>query len=103
MHAGQEAVSDSAHTVVNCLVDLVQYPHMMVMEIFSRNICISILSLLCLLVHAIISIGTEEKIIGLLIVAMPFYIVCYSSTMKFTNAIPFPFYPYNTDYIYCRF
>ncbi|MFQ6644347.1 hypothetical protein Gotur_018603, partial [Gossypium turneri] len=25
---GQEAVSDSAHTVVNCLVDLTQYPHM---------------------------------------------------------------------------
>ncbi|KAB2079049.1 hypothetical protein ES319_A06G205300v1 [Gossypium barbadense] len=25
---GQEAVSDSAHTVVNCLVDLTRYPHM---------------------------------------------------------------------------
>ncbi|KAA3478595.1 MMS19 nucleotide excision repair protein-like protein isoform X1 [Gossypium australe] len=25
---GQEAVSDSAHTVINCLVDLTRYPHM---------------------------------------------------------------------------
>ncbi|KAE8655482.1 MMS19 nucleotide excision repair protein, putative isoform 3 [Hibiscus syriacus] len=29
---GQEAVSDSAHTVVNCLIDLIQYPHTMVIR-----------------------------------------------------------------------
>ena len=40
MHAGQEAVSDSAHTIVNCLIDLIQYPHMMVIEIFWRRISI---------------------------------------------------------------
>ncbi|GMI72401.1 homolog of yeast MET18 [Hibiscus trionum] len=29
---GQEAVSDSAHTIVNCLIDLIQYPHMMLVR-----------------------------------------------------------------------
>ncbi|XVE88815.1 hypothetical protein DITRI_Ditri19aG0098700 [Diplodiscus trichospermus] len=29
---GQEAVLDSAHTIVNCLVDLIQYPHMMLVR-----------------------------------------------------------------------
>ncbi|XVF26849.1 hypothetical protein REPUB_Repub14bG0054800 [Reevesia pubescens] len=29
---GQEAVSDSAHTIINCLIDLIQYPHMMLVR-----------------------------------------------------------------------
>ncbi|XP_022723670.1 MMS19 nucleotide excision repair protein homolog isoform X2 [Durio zibethinus] len=29
---GQKAVSDSAHTIVNCLIDLIQYPHMMLVR-----------------------------------------------------------------------
>ncbi|XWS18947.1 hypothetical protein CRYUN_Cryun32bG0088600 [Craigia yunnanensis] len=29
---GQEAASDSAHTIVNCLIDLIQYPHMMLVR-----------------------------------------------------------------------
>ncbi|XWS20223.1 hypothetical protein CRYUN_Cryun31cG0081600 [Craigia yunnanensis] len=29
---GQEAVSDSAHTIVNCLIELIQYPHMMLVR-----------------------------------------------------------------------
>ncbi|KAK8503384.1 hypothetical protein V6N12_034779 [Hibiscus sabdariffa] len=29
---GQEAVSDSAHTIVDCLIDLIQYPHMMLVR-----------------------------------------------------------------------
>ncbi|XWS11994.1 hypothetical protein CRYUN_Cryun37aG0052400 [Craigia yunnanensis] len=29
---GQEAVSDSAHTIINCLIDLIQYPHMVLVR-----------------------------------------------------------------------
>ncbi|XVF74504.1 hypothetical protein PTKIN_Ptkin13bG0115700 [Pterospermum kingtungense] len=34
---GQEAVSDSVHTIVSCLLGLTQYPHMMVIELFKDN------------------------------------------------------------------
>jgi len=35
--AGQEAVVDNAHLVINCLTGLIAYPHMMVPDFFLRK------------------------------------------------------------------
>lgn len=35
--AGQEAVVDNAHLVINCLTGLIAYPHMMVPDFFLQK------------------------------------------------------------------
>lgn len=48
MHTGQEAVSDSAHTITNRLIELIQYPHMMVIDTFTRRMNVVVYPLVLL-------------------------------------------------------
>lgn len=37
MHAGKEAAIDNAHIIIKCLIELVEYPHMMVIYVSSKK------------------------------------------------------------------